>query len=46
VADYFSVVALVLRLGFTALLASGPVPVTLPTSVSVSSLASTDESDS
>jgi VIT1/CCC1 family predicted Fe2+/Mn2+ transporter len=44
--DYFATAALVLRLGFTALLASGPVPASPQTSGSVSSSASTDESDS
>jgi hypothetical protein len=45
-ADCFATAALVLRFGFMELLASGPVPVSPPTSGSVSSSASTDESDS
>jgi hypothetical protein len=45
-ADCFTAAALVLRLGFMAPFASEPVLVTPPTSRSVSSSASTDESDS
>jgi hypothetical protein len=45
-ADYYATADLVLRRDFVAPPASGPIPASPPTSTSVSSSASTDESDS